>query len=137
MAWDLTRIAHFADQHGRLSEKPQRVHLSLIDGIIAGEGNGPLSPTVVRSGVLVFSDHLGLGDVAASMLMGYDPARIPLVREGFSAIGADPVGLGEALRSVVNINGVNRKVSDLGPVLGRPFVPSRGWRGLIARQHHR
>jgi uncharacterized protein (DUF362 family) len=131
MAWDLTRIVHFADQQGRLKATPQRVNLCLVDGIIAGEGKGPLSPTAVRSGVLLFSDHLGLGDVAASMLMGYDPARIPLVREGFSAVGASPADLAGALESEVYINGLNRKVSDLRPVLGRPFVPSPGWRGLL------
>ena len=44
MALDLTRIAHFADRCGIMRDKPARRHLTFIDGVIAGEGNGPRPP---------------------------------------------------------------------------------------------
>lgn len=83
MALDLARIAHYADAAGKMHEKIQRKNLLLVDGVVGGEGNGPLDPRPVYSGALVFTDDLVLGDEAACLLAGFDPAEIPIVREAF------------------------------------------------------
>lgn len=127
MAFDLTRAVHYADRRGQLQSQRQRTHLCLIDGIIGGEGRGPLSPDPVRSGVLVFSDNVALADLAACLLMGFDPQRIPLVREGFQAVGGNPCNLNEALRWQVIEGGNIRRMSELKPAVGRSFRASPGW----------
>src|SRR4029453_17991483 len=68
MALDLARIVHHADRQGRMTTVPQRRHLSLIDGIVAGEGDGPLTPSAVDAKVLLFADNVALGDRAACRL---------------------------------------------------------------------
>ena len=50
------RIAHYADATGRMHDTPQRRHLSLVDGIVAGEGDGPLDPDPIRAGTIAMSD---------------------------------------------------------------------------------
>jgi hypothetical protein len=128
MALDLARILHHADRDGILHGTPQRVHLSLIDGVVAGEGEGPLAPTPVRSGVLLFGDDVVRTDRAACRLMGFDPARIPLV-----ARASAPMRFGVAPRAAgeVVFDGRTLPESALAPVAGRPFEPPRGWRDQL------
>ena len=81
MVLDVARAVAYADTNGEMRRSPQREHLALIDGIIAGEGNGPYWPTAYRYGLLLLSDNLAAADYAAATMMGYRPEDIPLVRE--------------------------------------------------------
>ena len=53
---------------------------SIVDGIVGGEGNGPLAPEPVRAGVLVAGEDLLAVDAVAARLMGFDPHRLPFYR---------------------------------------------------------
>jgi hypothetical protein len=86
MALDLARIAHFAGRDGKLHETIQRPNLAFVDGIIGGEGEGPLAPKAVASGCLVFSDDVALEDELACRLMGFPPELLPIVREAVAAL---------------------------------------------------
>jgi uncharacterized protein (DUF362 family) len=131
MALDLARIVRYADRHGRMHEKPQRTHLSLIDGIVAGEGDGPLSPEPVVAGTLVFGDEVALADRVACRLMGFPPDRVHLVSEAFRPHLKYPVARREEGTTLVRANGDEVPESKLEPVLGRPFRPPSGWRGHL------
>src|SRR5439155_27141491 len=72
MAADLIRIALFADRNGKLCTTPQRRFLSVVDGIIGGEGNGPLHPTPKPCGVLLAGMHPVAVDLVCARLMGFD-----------------------------------------------------------------
>lgn len=84
MALDLAQIAHYCDRAGHMQETKQRNNLILVDGVIGGEGNGPLSPEAINSGILVFSDEVALGDLAVTHLMGWNPVKLPIIREAFT-----------------------------------------------------
>jgi hypothetical protein len=127
MTLDLARIAHYAGSDGSLRPDPQRRHLSLIDGIVGGEGDGPLVPDPVASGVLVFSDDVVSGDRVAARLMGFDPQAIPLIREAARSMPHPLTAPGASDADVV-WNGDSRQETALTPVLGRPFRPPSGWR---------
>jgi hypothetical protein len=126
MTLDLARIAHYASVDGSMRPDVQRRHLSLIDGIVGGEGDGPLAPTPVDSGVLVFSDEVVAGDRVAARLMGFDPREIPQIREAARPMPHPLPARGGA--STVVLNGAAREETALTPVLGRPFRPPSGWR---------
>ena len=81
MAVDLARVVTYADRSGQLHLDPQRRHLVFTDGIVAGEGNGPLSPTPLEMGYLSFSDNVVLADYANCLAMGFRPAALPMLRE--------------------------------------------------------
>jgi uncharacterized protein (DUF362 family) len=49
MSLDLARIVYHADRRGFLQHAPQRRHLCMVDGILGGEGHGPLRPTAARA----------------------------------------------------------------------------------------
>ena len=130
MALDIARIVYYADKSGKMCDIPQRRHLSLIDGIIGGEGNGPLSPKAVDSGVLIFSDNVAMGDRIACRLMGYDPNDIPIVREAFHDMRYSLVpDKNEDI--IMRYNGKYISEEEITSVVGRPFVPPDGWRKYL------
>lgn len=130
MALDLARLAYHADAEGKLHGTVQRRHLSLIDGIVGGEGDGPLAPRPVTSGALVFSDDVALGDRIACRLMGFDPARVPLVAHAFRPMTYGVTQGGEGPVQLI-YNGELLSESDVSPAASRPFRPASGWRGHL------
>jgi Domain of unknown function (DUF362) len=81
LAADLVRIAIFADKNGRLCTIPQRRFLSIVDGIVGGEGDGPLRPTAKPCGVLLAGLHPVAVDMASARLMGFDYRKIRYLHE--------------------------------------------------------
>src|SRR5690606_12091736 len=80
MCLDLNRILLYADADGRWHETPARRFFSLVDGVIAGEGNGPLDPTPKPVGVIVAGFNPVAVDMTCARLMGFDYRKIPLLR---------------------------------------------------------
>ena len=80
---DLNRIVTYANRDGKLCNTPQRVQFHLVDGIIGGQGDGPLSTTPVNSNVLLAGWNAACIDAVAATLMGFDYTRIPLISRAF------------------------------------------------------
>jgi len=76
---DLCDILHHADRQGRLQDRPQRRHLAFVEGLMAGEGEGPLAATPRRAGLLLAGIDPVLVDLASTRLMGFDPQRVMTV----------------------------------------------------------
>jgi uncharacterized protein (DUF362 family) len=81
LAVDLIRIAVFAGADGRLHDRPQRRFLSIVDGIVGGEGDGPLSPSPKQCGVLLAGLHPVAVDMVGTRLMGFDQSQVRYLRE--------------------------------------------------------
>lgn len=131
MVYDLNLIVRFAPaEGGRLHPTPQRTVLSIMDGLIAGEGNGPLQPLPVRTNVLLASPNPFLVDLAMSKMMGFDFRRIRLL--ACQPRFPDPAWARvppEGFR--VEQDGQVRSDGVAGlPVLHR-FLPPPGWRGHV------
>lgn len=78
---DLVFIMTFADTCGDICEMPQRRFLTIADGIVAGEGAGPLRPTPKKLGALVAGLDFAQVDAVICKMMGFPAGRIPLMRE--------------------------------------------------------
>lgn len=78
MVLDLNKILLFADCEGKLRPEPARRYFSVIDGVVGGEGEGPLHPDAYASGVVLAGFNPVAVDWTATRLMGFDPAEIPL-----------------------------------------------------------
>lgn len=57
------------------NEKPQK-RFTIIDGIIAGEGQGPFGPTSKYANSLIMGNDLLVTDIVAVRYMGLDPRKI-------------------------------------------------------------
>lgn len=56
--------------------KRKRKYFSVIDGIMAGEGQGPFCPTAKYANTLLMADHLLVADLVGVRYMGLDPKKI-------------------------------------------------------------
>jgi uncharacterized protein (DUF362 family) len=63
------------------------VHFVIADGIIAMEGNGPLNGTPRQLGKIVLSNDPVAADATCARLMGFEPNRIPHIREASRFLG--------------------------------------------------
>jgi uncharacterized protein (DUF362 family) len=85
MALDLNRILEYARPDGSIAEVPQRRILNIVDGVIAGGGEGPLCTDAVEAGFILAGEMPSAVDAVAARLVGLDPEKMPLVRNALSA----------------------------------------------------
>jgi uncharacterized protein (DUF362 family) len=132
MTLDIARILHYGTNKGILASQRERVHLGFIDGIVGGEGEGPLSPRPVRSGLLLFGDNVSLVDLACCNLIGFEPAKVPLVWH--AVYGPDPVtGKVDPSSAAVYANGRPISFSRIAQLCSHKYRAPRGWTGYVER----
>ena len=83
MVLDLNKCLFFFDGAGERRGKPLR-YLALVDGIIGGEGNGPMSPDPTPCGVVLAGTHPTAVDAVAATLMGFDWQKLRLLKNSFA-----------------------------------------------------
>jgi uncharacterized protein (DUF362 family) len=139
MVLDLNRCVYYSDTTGlRLdAAQPVRTVLSVLDGIVAGEGERPLAPRDRPLGVvLAATDPVAL-DLVALRLMGFEEGRVAKIREALRDSGPR---LSQA-RSAADVrafevearSGRLRERSLDKLTVGTPFAAHSGWRGHIER----
>lgn len=70
--------------------KESHTDYAILDGIVAMEGPGPANGYPKRADLLLASRDAFAVDRAASVIMGYDPETIPILREGEKQGLTDP-----------------------------------------------
>ena len=131
MVLDLNRALRYADADGRLHATPRRRYFSLVDGIVAGEGNGPMGCDARPAGVIVAGTDPLAVDLACTRLIGFDYRKLPVFAQALRphrySLACGPY---EALRCRSNQREFDRRLSDfVGPALA--FEPHFGWRGHV------
>jgi uncharacterized protein (DUF362 family) len=132
MVLDLQRILRYGRPDGSFASTPQRKVLTIADAIVAGEGEGPMAPDPVPAGFLTGAMNPAAAEWVHAGLMGFDPRKIPLVREAFSRFDYPLVRFGPG-RIQVRLDGRDLPADAVGPLDGRAFRPPRGWAGHCAR----
>lgn len=61
-------------------------YIGIVDAIKAGEGNGPKSPDMVNMGYLLIGLNPVAIDAVAAVLMGFDPQKIPAIKNAFNVV---------------------------------------------------
>ena len=137
MCVDLNRCFYYSDAEGEHWDAPAPVRraLTVLDGVVAGEGEGPLAPDDRPLGaVLAATDPVAL-DLAALRLMGFEASRIPKVWEALRAETLrltavrvpEDVGVGEA----ADPEAAPRAVGLDALSAPHPFRAHSGWRGHV------
>lgn len=83
MVLDLNKCLFFFDGAGQRRRKPLR-YLAVVDGIIGGEGNGPMAPDARPCGVVLAGTHPLAVDCVAATVMGFDWRKLRLLKNGFA-----------------------------------------------------
>ena len=135
MCLDLNRILLYGKPDAALRPMGpggRKRHFVLVDGVIAGQGRGPTDPDPVDAGLVVFGLHPASVDAACARLMGFDPERIPIVREAFRP---GPLSLAEwGWREVSLVSDRpewNGLLGTLPADATFSFAPHFGWTGHI------
>ncbi len=139
MCCDLNRCLYYSDKQGAHFDAPAAVRtvLTIIDGVLAGEGEGPLAPGDVPLGVVIAGTDPLAVDLVAVRLMGFDEVRLeklkgPMLDEGLritSVRDAADVCVGEVDRGKFAV--LDRTLDEIR--CERIFEPHAGWKGHVER----
>jgi uncharacterized protein (DUF362 family) len=132
MILDLNRVLIYADRSGIIQRQPQRSVFHVIDGIVAGEGEGPMAPSRKNMGLLIASEDPVAADIATSALMGFDPFRIPVIRHACEEHPL-PITRVAAGGGDLEIMFEGRVLHDWRELPNLGFRPHSGWAGHIER----
>jgi len=131
MTLDLNRILLYADRNGYIQDHPAKNVFCIVDGIVGGEGNGPLDPTPTRAGVVFAGVNPVAVELACAQLMGFDWQRLPLLHR---ALAAHPLPLTSFSPDDVTCRLPGDRcvpLTTLSCEMNMHFVPHFGWRDRI------
>src|SRR6185369_5139814 len=83
MVLDLNKCLFFFDGSGQRRAKPLR-YLAVVDGIVGGEGSGPMAPDAKPCGVILAGTHPLAVDCVAATLMGFDWQKLRMLKGAFT-----------------------------------------------------
>jgi hypothetical protein len=121
MVLDIYKIIEYGKPNGTIADKPQRQILSLCDGIIAGQGDGPLNPLPLPLGIITFTNNPFINDRAMALLMDLPVEKIPLLT---------PIQLIDKRECKIYLNGEKLQLKDLKRYSIK-VVPPRGWKRVF------
>jgi uncharacterized protein (DUF362 family) len=129
---DLNRAVFYADKSGQISNKQQRNFFCLLDGVIAGEGDGPTTNDPVQTGTLLGGFNPVAIDVVATTLMGFDINKIPLILNGLRDTKADISLFWGTTDSIQVIeNNIPKNFSAFNNKRYFKFKPHPSWKGHV------
>ncbi len=85
---DLNKVLYHTDAAGRLGGRTRRV-LHVYDGVVSGEGRGPMGPDPRPLGLLAMGEDGGAADVVLTWIMGFDWRKIPVLEQAFGPLAGD------------------------------------------------
>jgi len=129
---DLNRILLYGRPDGSMADSVQRRLYSLTDAIICGQGEGPLRPEPLSVGAVTFSDSAAAADAVHAALMGFDHARLALVREAFGRFRWPLVPEGSP-PPIALVKGRQLSIEQVAAELSVPARPPAGWAEYVER----
>ncbi|MGQ0764470.1 MAG: DUF362 domain-containing protein [Gemmatimonadota bacterium] len=133
---DLNRILVYGRTDGTLTDQPQRRILHVVDAVVAGQGDGPLSAEPLPMGLMLASENAAAADLAGASLLGYDPFRIPIVAHAFDRFRWPLTDFAPEDVRVEGTLGQGRAV-DLSPAPGTHVNYPEGWTDAVASMSER
>lgn len=135
MALDINKLLFYGTTDGELhNQLGKRKYLTIVDGIIAGEGNGPMAPDPKPCGVLIGGFNPVAVDTVCATLMGFDYRRLPVVARAWAARHLPLVDYApDEINCISNLPEWTGGLEELERAHHFAFKPHFGWRGQIER----
>ena len=133
MSLDLNRILLYAGADGVMrAPGDAKRWFSVVDGIVAMEGNGPVAGTRRETGLLIAGANPVAVDTVCARLMGFDPGKLPLLARAFESHRHPLIeGSERDIRPISNIPAWDRPIEAWEPKDSLRFKPHFGWTGAI------
>lgn len=134
---DLNKVLFYSNADGSLGEdrpESRKRYIGIVDGIYAGEGNGPLSPDKIVAGNLLCGINPVAIDAVAVKIMGLDIEKVKSVSMGFCC---KAYKLADFSYEDVMCNIGNKKycITDIPTELIHKFKPADGWLGHLEAEN--
>ena len=132
MTLDLNRILMYADGNGHVHPKPIRRLFCVVDGIVGGEGNGPMDATPKLSRSIIAGMTPAAVELVCARLMGFDFQKLPVLYRSLD--NNHPLPLlnfsYDDISCVSNHERLNKYLKEIeGEIFA--FEPHFGWKGHI------
>lgn len=131
MALDLNRLLMYTDKKGQLCNTVSRKLFTIVDAVVAGDGEGPMAPNPRDCGLLVCGMNPVAVDTFLTTLMGFDYNRIPLIREAYNISNYNLVNFSPKDISIVTNDPDIKKLRLGAPYNEFKFLPPAGWCGNV------
>ncbi|HEX9917341.1 MAG TPA: DUF362 domain-containing protein [candidate division Zixibacteria bacterium] len=129
---DLNKILFYSDASGHMRLLSPKRYLSIVDGIIAGEGDGPMAPDPKACGILLTGFNPVAVDIVGATLMGFDFNKIPQLKNAFQIKNFKLVPFQPEKIELITSNGnSNRRLFEIDHQDILPFKPHFGWKDHI------
>ena len=125
MVLDINQVVLYGKSDGTLADTVQRELYSLCDGIVAGQGDGPLKPDPLALGVVAFSNDAAFMDIVAGQLMGMVVDKISLLRNAKDWL--------KDKKCVLMLNKQQAEITDLEKYAVKAIMPP-GWLNYDKKQ---
>jgi uncharacterized protein (DUF362 family) len=129
---DINRIALYVSAVGKMANVMQRRHFALVDGIVCGEGEGPLAPERKDAGLIIAGANIVAVDAVMCSLMGFDYMKIPLIHNAFKIQSYPLFGFQMGDIEVVS-NKDDWSGAPATEITAARFKPAPGWAGHIEK----
>jgi uncharacterized protein (DUF362 family) len=130
MIYDLNFVIQHCDKDGILRPEPQRAYFCVVDGLVAGEGEGPLKPQPRHLNCVAFGDDPFEVDAVLASFMGFDTKRMPIISCRREYLGCN-WGKFDEEKLAACVDGKSVFVQADGP--NYSFKPPAGWLNHIER----
>jgi uncharacterized protein (DUF362 family) len=133
MVVDLNKCLFYFDGSGAMRTKPLR-YLAVVDGIICGEGNGPMAPDPKPCGIIVVGTNPLAVDSVCCALMSFDWTKLRMLVGAF-AVKAKRIATftHDEIRVVSNEASKAKPLGEYRKEDGFAFKPHFGWVGAVER----
>ncbi len=134
MVVDLNKCLFYFDGEGRPRKEPLR-YLAIVDGIIGGEGNGPMAPDPKSCGLIVAGANPLAVDCTCCALMGFDWHKVRMLAGAFKVARKVIASFGhDDVQVVSNQAAKHKALNRYGKADGFSFKPHFGWVGAVERE---
>lgn len=123
MVLDLNLIFWHGTKDGIIDESFERKLFCVVDGFVAGEGEGPMAPDDRIEGIVTIGENPFAVDLACINAMGFDYNNIPLYKaaEEYGIFGISDIEENVKILSNVNVT--------------KPFLEPIGWKGKMVKEN--
>jgi hypothetical protein len=130
---DLNRILlYYQVKENIWNSNDPKPFLSIVDGIIAMEGNGPVAGDPKHSGIIVIGDNPVSVDIVCAKIMGFDHEKIPLISRALDNHVYQLIHGNVRDISVVSGNTLwNKALAEIIYEDSLKFKPAFGWIGHL------
>jgi uncharacterized protein (DUF362 family) len=135
MILDLNKILFFANIDGTLKTNnfvSAKKYIGIVDGIIGGQGQGPMDAEAINSNALIIGTNPVAIDAVCAKYIGFDYKKIPSIANAFNVKSYPFVNFKyDDIRVVSSDKRYNKNLKFIRKEHALSFAPHFGWKGQI------